>query len=64
MSEKTYCVNFTMQHVEGTKSPIFESDKLRQSQHAFCEVHNHQELGEVAAKAVWIEMRAERLLRQ
>jgi len=51
----TYCVNFTVQTLTGRVSPVFESHYLRQSQHEFCEVHNHSSLGEAAAKAILIE---------
>lgn len=55
MPDVKYCVNFRAMSVEGSVSPVFRSDRLRPSQHEYCELHAHDSLGEAAAKAVLME---------
>lgn len=57
----TYCVNHTVQMLEQKTSPVFRSDRLRNSQHEFCEYHQLRDSTDAAVKAACMEFDAEQL---
>ena len=61
MSKESFCVNFTVQMLEQKTSPVFQSTKLRTSQHEFCECHA-VELPKAASFAACVEFDAQKLI--